>query len=248
MAEAKTKPAARRKPSATKPSAKTPAAKKPAAKKKPVGRKKPAPRKKLLRKDGTQDRRTLSGEDILQNFTTFGHEDTEENRGRPTIYTHEIAARICAMIAEGRSLTSICRDPAMPARSTVMYWLLDPDHALFLDRYKLAREMQTDGLIEATMDIASDAQNDYMERETRSGAVVKAVDHDHIQRSRLMVDTAFRLAEKMAPKKYGKAVRIDAPDLGRAIQDASDSELDRQIALAVGELAKATGQATDSPT
>jgi hypothetical protein len=45
-------------------------------------------------------------------------------RGRPPIYALEpVFAQICERIAHGESLAAICRDPSMPAESTVYRWL-----------------------------------------------------------------------------------------------------------------------------
>ena len=43
--------------------------------------------------------------------------------GRPTIETRAIWNKICERIACGEPLRSICKDDAMPARSTFHRWL-----------------------------------------------------------------------------------------------------------------------------
>ena len=43
--------------------------------------------------------------------------------GRPSDYSPEICAEICARLADGRSLRSICRDDDMPHTATVFVWL-----------------------------------------------------------------------------------------------------------------------------
>ena len=54
--------------------------------------------------------------------------------GRPTTYNEEIASLICARMADGESLRSICRDDAMPALSTVFLWV--SKHSEFSEQYK----------------------------------------------------------------------------------------------------------------
>ena len=45
-------------------------------------------------------------------------------RGRPPFYDRSpVFNHICERIAHGESLASICRDPSMPAESTVYRWL-----------------------------------------------------------------------------------------------------------------------------
>lgn len=53
--------------------------------------------------------------------------------GRLT-YTRETADRICALLREGHSLRTICRDPGMPGRRTVLNWV-KRDHDGFAARY-----------------------------------------------------------------------------------------------------------------
>ena len=48
---------------------------------------------------------------------------TKRRPGRPSVRTHRIQNAICVRIARGESLRSICKDTAMPARSTVYRWL-----------------------------------------------------------------------------------------------------------------------------
>lgn len=56
--------------------------------------------------------------------------------GRPSTYDDEMAERICARLASGNSLRTICSSPGMPGRETVFRWLRE--HQDFRDQY--ARE------------------------------------------------------------------------------------------------------------
>lgn len=102
--------------------------------------------------------------------------------GRPSIYTEELAARICERLATGESLRKICDDPEMPARSTVRAWALDNKD--FSDQYARAREIGWTDIAEDLLDIADDKGGD-------------------AQRDRLRVDTRKWLLSKMLPKVYG---------------------------------------------
>jgi len=70
-----------------------------------------------------------------------------------------------------------------------------------------ARERQADVLAGQILEISDDGTNDYVQ--TEDGEVPN---HEHIQRSRLRVDSRKWLASKLAPKKYGD--KIDATPSG----------------------------------
>lgn len=108
--------------------------------------------------------------------------------GRPTDYTEDIAAHICAEMAAGRSLRSICKDKGMPDKATVFRWLAK--HEAFRDQYTRAQEDRAVAMSEDILEIADDEGAD-------------------VQRARLRVDTRKWLMSKMAPKKYGDKQEID---------------------------------------
>lgn len=125
-------------------------------------------------------------------------------RGRPTDYTLELAAEICAQLSEGKSLRKICLAESMPDKSTVFRWL--GQNTVFRDQYKLSRESGMDAMAEECLDIADDGINDYgfKEGDDEHGEGAKPVFlAEHVQRSRLRVDTRKWLMSKMAPRKYG---------------------------------------------
>ncbi len=124
-------------------------------------------------------------------------------KGRPSLYTEALAAKICQRLAEGKSLRSICRDDAMPAISTVMGWLFDGDHDEFSEQYARAREAQAEVRADEIVDIADDDTNDFTA--DKDGKLV--ADHEHIQRSRLRVDSRKWIAAKLLPKRYGDTLQ-----------------------------------------
>ncbi len=72
-------------------------------------------------------------------------------KGRPSLYTEALAAKICARLAEGETLRAICRDKAMPDKATVLRWLADKAKIDFRDQYVRAREMQADALFDEAL-------------------------------------------------------------------------------------------------
>lgn len=127
--------------------------------------------------------------------------------GRPTDYTDEIAREICQQLAEGKSLREICRSSDMPQESTVRKWALE-DRSGFYAHYAQAREIGYHAMADELLEIADDAQNDWMERngEDASGWQING---DHVQRSRLRLDTRKWMLSKVLPKVYGDRIDVN---------------------------------------
>lgn len=145
--------------------------------------------------------------------------------GRPTDYAPEIVAVICARITEGESLRSICRDDQMPVCSTVFLWL--QKHAEFSEQYARAREAQADSLADEILEISDDARNDWMQRNHGEDDPGWLANGEHIQRSRLRVDSRKWLASKLQAKKYGDKVETthQGPGGGPIVISTTDAEL-----------------------
>jgi hypothetical protein len=126
--------------------------------------------------------------------------------GRPSDYTQELADKICAQLAEGISLRTVCSDEDMPSKTTIFSWLRTNKE--FLDQYARAKEEATDALAEEIIDIADDGTNDWMTITTRGGFEKQVVDNEVVQRSKLRVDTRKWIMSKMKPKKYGEKLDV----------------------------------------
>jgi hypothetical protein len=131
-------------------------------------------------------------------------------RGRPLTYTAEVGKAICARLAQGDSLAEICRDEGMPPAPTVRAWILDDVGgfaALSMRAYSLGYE----ALAEECLDIADSGRNDWMEIHGQDD-VGWRLNGEHIQRSRLRIETRMRLLGKWAAKRYGDKVAVTDPD------------------------------------
>ena len=126
--------------------------------------------------------------------------------GRPSIYTEELAAHICAEIANGKSARTICLDESMPSLSTLFEWIANKNG--FSEQYARAREMQADKYAEETIQIADDGLNDTYKDENGN----TRTDHDVVARSRLRVDARKWYVSKLAPKKYGDKLALGGAD------------------------------------
>jgi hypothetical protein len=132
-------------------------------------------------------------------------------------YTVEIAREICRQLAEGVPLREICRQDGMPEWRTIYDWMVKDDAAVAVGggaglsaSIARAREIGYDAIAEDCLRIADDASNDWME--TEHGPRLNA---EHVQRSKLRIETRLKLLAKWNPKKYGERVQVagdaDAP-------------------------------------
>lgn len=123
-------------------------------------------------------------------------------RGRPTDYCQRIADAICRKLADGDSLSDICKARSMPARETVWRW--QQQHPEFRNLYARAREEQAEHFAEEIIAISDDGSHDYKTIIGKDGKEIEVVDHEHIQRSKLRVDARKWIASKLKPKVYGE--------------------------------------------
>ena len=121
------------------------------------------------------------------------------NIGRPSDYTPELAEEICDAIAcSEKGIKKLCNDhPHWPHKKTIMRWINKyPD---FGAQYARAKAFQIEAIVDEILDIADDTSHDSVVNE--DGKII--YDHEHINRSRLRIDSRKWLASKLAPKIYG---------------------------------------------
>lgn len=128
--------------------------------------------------------------------------------GRPSIYSDSIASEICQRLSLGESLTAICRDDHMPSFVTVYSWINGEVGAAveseFPKKYARARAIKIEYMAEQLEEIADDARNDWMDRVVGSeGDTIRVIDHEHVTRTRLRLDTRRFLLSKLRPDIYG---------------------------------------------
>jgi hypothetical protein len=134
--------------------------------------------------------------------------------GRPTIFNKELADTVCARIAEGESLRSICADPEMPSVSSIIRWLLDEDKKEFWVQYAHARAAQAELMFDELLEIADDGSNDYMTI-VKGSETYNVEDREVTNRSKLRVDTRKWYLSKVLPKKFGD--KLDLTSDGKAL-------------------------------
>jgi len=177
------------------------------------------------------------------NSTTLQAKDTKTKetkpkprRGPPCPMTEAVQLEICARISEGETLTKVCKDPRMPNRNTVTKFAAGsgPENTQFAGRYALARDRLLDVYAEEIITISDDGTTDYIIKTGRNGHEYMAVDQEHIQRSRLRVDSRRWLLSKLRPNEYGDKVVTEVSgsiDHKHDIASLSEREKMRRLAL-----------------
>ena len=143
--------------------------------------------------------------------------------GRPTKYNKNLGRIICARLAAGESLRTICKDEDMPVQSTVHLWRLDETKKEFSEQYAIARASQAEVLFDQTLEIA-DETPDEIEGDDKS-------DNARVNANRLRVDTRKWYISKVLPKIYGD--KLDLTSQGERLltgyEKLPDDELDKEI-------------------
>lgn len=113
--------------------------------------------------------------------------------GRPTKYSETTAAKIASRLAGGESLRAICRDPKMPAVSTVLLWVVSGKHPEFSEQYTQARTAQGYFYADSMLHTVDE---------------LRAGDLDP-QSAKVIMDAYKWTAERNAAKAYGPKQALD---------------------------------------
>lgn len=113
-----------------------------------------------------------------------------------------IVKNICDRIAEdGLAVRDAIKEIPKLSSSTFFIWI-DEDE-IKSKQYARAMSMRSDRMFEEMLDIADDATNDWMEKIADDGKVGYVLNGEHVQRSKLRIDTRKWHLSKLNPKKYG---------------------------------------------
>ena len=117
--------------------------------------------------------------------------------GRPSLYTDELAERICELVATNEDgLTELCRqNDWLPDESTIRLWRFK--HSKFSLQYIQAKQFQAELLAEGTLSIAK------VKPTYHDGDGNERVDAGHVAWQKLNINTRQWHASKLAPKIYG---------------------------------------------
>jgi hypothetical protein len=109
-------------------------------------------------------------------------------RGRPTVYTQELADLICnAVSSDIYSIRQLCeKNASLPPMNTIYNWLrMYPD---FNDKYLKAKALQAHILVDEMVEISDDPANCVSEI---------------MQWAKVRIDTRKWMAQKLLPRLYG---------------------------------------------
>ena len=118
-------------------------------------------------------------------------------RGHIKVYSRKIEDQICARLAAGEGLATICKDPNMPVESVVRMWVMDDKPPGIAARYARARQLGYHKMADEIIELSDDTS--YLDRTTASAIV---------QQRRLAVDSRRWLLSKVLPKVYGDRIEV----------------------------------------
>ncbi len=122
------------------------------------------------------------------------------------------AEAFLAHIEAGHTATSWCSVDGNPKFSTVYDWARKDE--TFAARFAQARETQGRALIERAQDIADNSAEDWIV--TDDGKT--RLNTEHIQRSKLRVETMLKRAACFCPSLFGTRVQMEGVKGGEAIK------------------------------
>lgn len=113
---------------------------------------------------------------------------SKRQRGRPTRFTEEVAAELCARLSQGEPLAQICRDEHMPAVATVSDW--KARYPAFSVSIARGRDEGFDAIAADCLKIADNTDEDAQSRRVR-------------------IEARLKLLAKWDYRRYGDRVGLD---------------------------------------
>ena len=124
----------------------------------------------------------------------------------PSKYTKALADRVCARIAEGRSLRDICRDKDVPvAASSVTQWVLTRDE--FAKQYARACGLRAEARFEELMELADHMA--VLEPDEEGKLRIACADREAVNAMRAKIDVLKWALAKMKPEKYSDKLQME---------------------------------------
>lgn len=128
-------------------------------------------------------------------------------KGTHVFAPEDFCDSLCEWVAEGGTIRGWCRQSGNPSRSLVAKW--SSSFPWFRERLGLAKVIGYDAIAEEALEIADDGTNDFVIRKLASGELKAVLDVEHVNRSRLRVETRLKLLACWNREAYGQSVTAD---------------------------------------
>lgn len=124
---------------------------------------------------------------------------------RNTTYDKEVGDDICDLIVDGRTPRECCDgEDGRPSHfSTLKHWL--ETEPAFRLKYNDAWDWCVDHMVREIVSIADDDSGDYVEREGKDDTVKLVFDRHNVARSKLAIESRWRMLASHFPQRYGAA-------------------------------------------
>lgn len=172
----------------------------------------------VKKQTGVKSKAKPRGDKCVKNKKNSETSAPKNKGGRPRKRTDaeitEIQKEICNRIAtSSKSLRQICQDmikdfDKMPSYREIIQMLADDKE--FSPQYAQAKLKQADLLFDEIIEIADDSSLDMAFTEEGK----PFIDHEHVNRSRLRVDSRKFYIAKILPKKYSEKHEVTGKDGG----------------------------------
>lgn len=153
-------------------------------------------------------------------------ENKTKKVGRPSLYTKELAIEICGEISTNPiGLKKLCAiNEHWPSYRVIHEWRITHDE--FRNLYARAKEYQAEIIAEEILEISDYSAEDYMVGDNGKSVL----DHEHVQRSKLRIDTRKWVASKLLPKKYGDKIQNEITGLdGSAVKTETRLTIEEMV-------------------
>lgn len=174
-------------------------------------------------------------------------------RGSGNIYDRkEVMTRICELLATSEMGVAriLKEETGMPAMSKFWGWLdekekdgvtLTQQARGLREMYARAKQQQAEYMEALLIEIADESRNDYMEKQVKEGSVT-VLNAEHIQRTRLRVDTRKWLMAKLHPKKYADSIKVGGDEELAPMKSESEVKVSHSFDDLRAALAKRVGK------
>jgi hypothetical protein len=127
----------------------------------------------------------------------------------------EIIAHVLVGVACGRYISRIFAEDAttatgvkIPAESTFWLWMFQDESDELSEKLARARQAGIEVRLSECEEIADDSVNDYVLKKYGDDGERWEYAAEHVQRSKLRIDTRIKLAQMMKPKTYGPSLDL----------------------------------------